>query len=134
VSDYLLEELKDEGTPLLRECRCPTGGRSDYFVKIGGNWVPVEAKQNILAERNILGQVKLYTGQSWFRPTQGAHKDETFGGTSGTGLIVDESGIYVVSGGRFSDCSPGRPVWRREDIEHELIPGIRDRVLKEHKI
>jgi hypothetical protein len=39
--DFLLEDLKDPSTPLLRECRCYRGGAetglADYFVKVGGS-------------------------------------------------------------------------------------------------
>ena len=75
--DFLLKELKDQGTPVLEECNCyrrrhkGKPKRADYFVKIYDRWVPVEAKLNILAERDVLGQVKEYINIKSFVPTRG---------------------------------------------------------------
>jgi hypothetical protein len=134
--DYLLEELKDSGTPLLRECRCPPrrgkqGKIADYFVKIHNNWIPVEAKLNILSEPDVLGQVAQYTRAFTFKPTQGIHKGEEFRRKTwppDVCLIVDQSGVYIASSREFLDCSPGEPVWRREELDHSLAPIIRDRI------
>ncbi len=46
-------------------------------------------------------------------------------------LVADQSGVYVVSAGKFSGCSPGKPVWRREELDHSIVPSIRDRIRKE---
>ena len=35
-------------------------GRADYFVMIGGRWIPIEAKLNLLTESNLLGQIGKY--------------------------------------------------------------------------
>jgi hypothetical protein len=29
-------------------------------------------------------------------------------------IIVDQSGIYIVSDNNFFECSPGKPIWKRE--------------------
>lgn len=63
--DFLLAEIKDKGTPLLEECECFRGtrktGRADYFVKIFGHWIPVEAKLDISKEKNLFSQATKYT-------------------------------------------------------------------------
>jgi hypothetical protein len=60
--DYLLAEVKDPRKPMMEECECfrdgaPTGV-ADYFVQVHGRWVPVEAKLNVGAERDLQGQVR----------------------------------------------------------------------------
>ena len=71
--DYLLSEIKDEGTPLLKECKChprnPSLGLADYFIRVADHWIPVEAKINILAEKDILSQVAQYVQINSFTPT-----------------------------------------------------------------
>lgn len=136
--DYLLNEIKDEGTSLLKECYCyreQQKGRpkiADYFVKVHGHWVPVEAKLNILAERDMLGQVAQYVAIDYFTPTLGRHKGERFGATDSTlCVIADQSGLYIVKNGEFYDCSPGEPTWRREELDHSIIQTIRDRIGEE---
>ncbi len=105
---------------------------ADYFVKVHGDWIPVEAKLNILSERGILDQVTQYTRARFFKPTQGIHKGEEFGrkirGAPDVGLIVDQSGVYIASSKGFVGCSPGKPTWRREELNRSLVPTIRDRI------
>lgn len=136
--DFLLREVKDEGTPLLEECRCYRNGRggkakiADYFVSIHGRWIPVEAKLNILAERDVLGQVASYVAADFFVPSRKPRKGEKLeANNSKLCVIADQSGLYLVSDGRFSDCAPGRPVWRRVDTNHTTVPAIRNRVAEE---
>lgn len=135
--DSLLEELKDLETPLPRECRCFYWGKwrketSDYFVKVHGSWIPVEAKLNVLSEPKILKQVGHYTRAQSFKPTQGDHRGELFERKPkfrhDVCLIVDQSGIYLASSKGFLGCSPGKPIWRREELDHSVIQTIRDRI------
>ena len=82
--DFLLEELKDPRTPLLRECRSFRGGAetgiADYFVRVDGRWIPVEAKLSVLAssETRLLEQVNRYVAIDSFSPTVGARVGESF--------------------------------------------------------
>lgn len=129
--DFLLEEVKDSRTPLLRECWCyrngsRTGGRADYFVRVHDVWVPVEAKLNVLAEKNVLGQVAKYTHASSFEPAMGTHRGTTYhGSNSSICLVADQHGLYVIANGEFLNCSPGKPLWQREELDHALTTAIR---------
>ena len=128
--DYLLSETKDEGTPLLKECKChprnPSLGLADYFIRVADHWIPVEAKINILAEKDILSQVAQYVQINSFTPTQGAHRHELFEVSRSTVCIIaDQSGIYIVKDGQFLHCHPGTPVWKREALSHTTATEIR---------
>lgn len=130
-TDYLLDELKDNGTPLLQECQCFRGGKmtgiADYFVKLHGDWIPVEAKLNILAERNISSQLEKYIHIDSFVPTMGTNKGKVFEiDDLSICLVIDQSGIYVTYDSEFRNCSLGMPLWKREQLEHNLISVIRD--------
>lgn len=130
-TDYLLDELKDNGTPLLQECQCFRDGQmtgiADYFVKLHGNWIPVEAKLNVLAERNISSQLEKYIHIDSFVPTMGINKGKVFEiDDLSICLVIDQSGIYVTYDSEFRDCSLGIPLWKREQLEHNLISVIRD--------
>lgn len=136
--DFLLNEVKDKGTPLLEECDCYLEQQrkkpdiADYFITIDGRWVPVEAKLNILAERDVLAQVAKYVDIYYFKPTRGKHRGKRFdANNSRVGMIADQSGLYIVSDNEFSDCRPGNPVWRRQDLNHALVPAIRERIEEE---
>jgi hypothetical protein len=128
----LLEELKDPRTLLLRECRCYRGGAetglADYFVKVGGEWIPVEAKLSVLAssETRLLEQVNRYIAIHSFSPTVGARVGESFAASSSPlCLVADQTGIYTISDGEFQDCSFGEPRWRREDLNHSSATALR---------
>jgi len=133
--DYLLNEIKDKGTPLLEECECYRGGKHtgkvDYYLKIGGQWIPVEAKLNILAERDILSQIAKYTRITSFKPTIGQqHRGKVFEPTkSPICIIVDQSGVYIVLDNNFFECSPGNPIWRREQFNFSTALTIRDKII-----
>lgn len=133
--DYMLDEIKDPGTPLLAECHClrnavKTGGISDYFVRVGGRWIPVEAKLNLLAEPNLLAQVARYVNVDEIVPTLGAGRDTRRSvKPSGACLVVDQSGIYLVRDGAYSDCIPGKPIWRREGLRGVTGAQLRDWLL-----
>lgn len=132
--DYLLNEIKDKGTPLLEECECYRGGertgKVDYSIKLNGQWIPVEAKLNILAEKDILSQIAKYTRIDSFKPTVGQHRGKVFEPTkSPICIIVDQSGIYIVSDNNFFKCSPGNPIWKREQLNPSTALTIRDKMI-----
>lgn len=129
--DFLLNELKDKSTPLLQECRCFRGrqatGIADYFIKLNGCWIPVEAKLNALSERDLLAQVAKYIYIDSFVPTIGLHKGETFAIEDvSICIVIDQSGIYLVVSGEFNECSLGEPKWKREQLESRAILIIRN--------
>jgi hypothetical protein len=130
--DFLLEDLKDPRTPLLRECRCYRGGAetglADYFVKVGGEWIPVEAKLSVLSspESRLLDQVSKYVAIDSFSPTVGRRVGESFSASSSPlCLVADQAGIYTTSNGEFQGCSFGKPAWRREELDHPSVTALR---------
>ena len=130
--DFLLEELKDPRTSLLRECRCFRGGAetglADYFVRVGGQWIPVEAKLSVLAssETRLLEQVNRYVAIDSFSPTVGARVGESFSASSSPlCLVADQAGIYTISDGAFQGCSFGDPAWMREALDHSSVTTLR---------
>jgi hypothetical protein len=129
--DYFLKEVKDKGTPLLEECQCYRDGDKtgivDYFVKVHNRWVPVEAKLNMLAERDVLAQIAKYTRVDWFVPTKGTHRTKRFEADKHSScIVIDQSGIYVTIDGRFVSCNPGVPIWQRAELSHSMVVGIRE--------
>lgn len=129
--DYLLAEVKDAGTPVLEECQCYRRGEktglADYFICIHGQWIPIEAKLNILTEKNILPQVGKYVGIDAFEPTQGPRRGKRKETRASTlCLIVDHFGIYAVSAGQFFKCRTGSPIWRRDALTHATVSEIRN--------
>lgn len=126
--DFVLNELRDEGSHLLIECNCFRQGRdtgiADYFIQVHGVWVPVEAKLNMLAEADLLGQVAKYMNLEAFE-----RKKKRYEMTPGNVCLVgDQSGIYVVVGNEYADCKPSQPVWSRERLDHTTIPIMRERL------
>lgn len=119
--DYLLRELKDSRTSLLEECNCfrtrKLTGTADYFMCVGGRWIPVEAKLNILAEADLPGQIRQYLGIERFVPTRGTHRGREFTtGANDVCLVVDQRGLYVTRGGEFVESTPDEPLLRTEDL------------------
>ena len=131
--DYFLNELKDKGTVLMEECHCRRNnintGFSDYFIKLHGQWIPVEAKLNIKAEKNLFCQIAKYTHIDSFVPTKGnsigksiLSQDNKFC------LIADQNGIYLVYESKFYKCNENTPFVKRSDINHNSIILIRDEI------
>ncbi len=132
--DYLLNEIKDKGTSLLEECECYRGrkrtGKVDYYIKLDGKWIPVEAKLNVLAEKDILSQIAKYTRIDFFKPTIGQHRGKAFETTKlSMCIIVDQSGIYIVSDNNFFECYPGKPIWKREQLNPATALTIRNKII-----
>lgn len=129
--DYLLAAIKDPRTPLLKECTCYRNGhgtgRANYCIQVGGRWIAVEAKLNVLAEQDLLGQVGQYLAAERFKPTEGTRRSTiTKAHTATICLIGDQSGIYVATTGRYLECRPGEPRWPRTQLNPTTAAEIRE--------
>ncbi len=116
--DYFLKEIKDNSTRLYEECDCfrdsKMTGTADYFMKLNSTWVPVEAKVNILSEKDIHQQLSKYLHIDSFRPTLRNKEQKEFEVFNPKfALIIDQSGVYIYNEGEFVDCEPGQPLWPR---------------------
>jgi len=132
--DYILNEVKDNRSPLLLECDCFRNGLrtgiADYFIRISDQWIPIEAKLNVLVEENLSGQIEKYNHIQSFQPTKGMYKGQLFNtADSGICLIIDQSGIFFTRDGHFIDCDLQNPNFRREDIDHSSISEIRESII-----
>ncbi|HRI72587.1 MAG TPA: hypothetical protein PK156_50470, partial [Polyangium sp.] len=132
--DYLLRELKDSRTSLLEECNCfrsrKLTGAADYFMRMGGLWIPVEAKLNIFAEDDLPGQIRQYLGIDRFVPTRGAHRGEEFSTVEhDVCLVVDQRGLYVTRGGEFVESTPHEPLLGTGDLLTADFESVRNRLL-----
>ena len=135
-TDFFLDEIKDRGTAILEECECFRGkaktGRADYFVKISGLWIPVEAKLNISQEENLLIQAAKYMDISYFSPAKGTYRKRKFVASSVTlCLILDQAGIYYISEkGKFIKSGFRKPRWKRTNLTKDVVSKIRDEIIK----
>ena len=134
--DYFLNELKDKGSALLEECNCIRKvdsknnirtGFSDYFIRLNNRWIPVEAKLNIRAERNLFSQIKKYIHINSFIPTKGTcigkeflHHDNPFC------IVIDQFGIYLTYEDKFYECNEDKPLLKRIDINSDTIMIVRE--------
>jgi hypothetical protein len=131
--DYLLEEVKDRGTRVYEECRCcirgESTGRADYFVRIHGEWIPVEAKLNITAEQDLPKQMRKYLRIDGFFPGR-----RWAGGAPvpvapcGLALIVESDGVYLLAKGRLVSSGVGKPTWPRGALSHRTGALLRGRI------
>lgn len=134
--DFFLGEIKDIGTPLLEECECfrdkAKTGRADYFIKVGGRWIPVEAKLDISREKNLLIQAGKYMNISSFSPAKGTYRNQRLEVSSiPLCLILDQAGIYFISRkGRFIKSGIGKPRWKREKFTEDVASKIREEIKK----
>lgn len=136
--DFLLAEVKDPRTPLLAECRCfrdgAGTGRADYFLKIDGSWVPVEAKLSVLSEKDLSAQLRQYNRVEEFVPTLAPNKGTRYPKNGenveqSVCLVADQAGVYLTRDGEFVDgCSLEEPLWRRGDLDESTPEAIRQRV------
>jgi len=132
--DHILNEIRDNRSPLLLECDCFRDGLrtgiADYFIRVLGHWIPVEAKLNVLVEENLSDQIEKYNHIQSFQSTKGGYKGQVFNTIdSGICLIIDQSGIFFTRDGNFIDCDLHNPNYRREDINHSSIPNIRESII-----
>lgn len=133
--DYLLDEIKDPRTPVLEECitsrNGQTTGRADYFVMVGGRWIPIEAKLNILTEGNLLGQIGKYLRVDKFVPTVRKRRDsEFFPGQHGVCVVIDQSGVYLTHDQTFVDCDFARPWLARELVTDDFPNRLRKAIIE----
>lgn len=131
--DYLLEAIKDDRTAVYQECCCEVSGGhpcyADYFVRIGGMWLPVEAKLNVSAERDLPGQVARYAAAEQFVPTTGAGKGKIVTcHCSEYCLVVDADGLYIVTRDGYVGCTPTEPLWRRTALTRRMLISVRDQL------
>lgn len=132
--DFFLNELKDKGTSILEECECFRGakntGRVDYFVKVSGHWIPVEAKLSIAHEKDVLNQVAKYTNVDAFVPKKGIRRNKKYKiGETRICLVVDKFGVYFVSSrDKFIKCSLRKPVWKREELAEKEMDEMREAI------
>ncbi len=126
--------MKDKGTPLLEECQCFREGQrtgiADYFLTIGGRWLPLEAKLNTMSEKDIFSQVAKYTNIDSFVPTKGSNRGKLFEARQPpVCFVADQSGMYIISSkGEFVDCSHGSPIWKREQLGNLNAANIKEAV------
>ena len=133
--DYLLSELKDRNSPLLEECECyrdgHTTGVADYFIRVGGHWIPIEAKLNVQTVPNILGQTTKYVNVEAIKTTKGANKDKSQQiERIRLCLVADQGGIYVVRNDQFYECSVNTPFLTRVQLADISIDGLRSQLVK----
>lgn len=134
--DFLLNELKDRGTPLLEECECFRGskktGRVDYFVKIFRRWIPVEVKLDIYREKRIFAQAAKYMNISYFSPAKGAYRKRQFESSSvPLCIILDRAGMYLITPeGKFTESDLSKPFWKRENFTKGFAEKIRNEIKK----
>lgn len=132
--DYLLEEIKDPRTPILEECVTwrdgKNTGRADYFVMVGGRWIPVEAKLNILTESDLLGQLGKYLMVDKFVPTVRARRSsEFFPDQHGACVVIDQSGVYLTHDQAFVECDFGEPWLARKQVTDDFPTRLRSAVM-----
>lgn len=134
--DFFLNEIKDKGTPLLEECECfretRSTGRADYFIKIFGQWIPVEAKLDTSKEKHLLAQAAKYTNINAFVPRKGSRRNKIFYVDSvPICLILDRFGLYFISANNeFVNSGFGKPRWKREKFTKEVSLKVREEVRK----
>jgi hypothetical protein len=132
--DYLLDEIKDPRTPILEECVTwrdgQITGRADYFVMIGGRWIPIEAKLNVLTESDLLGQLGKYIRVDKFVPTIRKRQGVEFlPGKHAACVAIDQSGIFLTHDQRFVDCDFQRPWLARERVIDDFPPRLRTAII-----
>lgn len=103
--DYLLNEVRDARSVVLQECRCNRGrtstGIADYFVRIGGVWVPVEAKLNAASEPDLLHQVQKYTDSDSIVPLRGARVGQRVPiDPPMVCFVIDQTGLHLYKSGQ----------------------------------
>lgn len=127
--DYFIEYIKDEGSKVLKECNCfrkgSLTGTVDYFIKIDKSWVPIEAKLNINAEKDIFKQINKYINIDLF----------TYGKRKATPnkvpicLLIDQSGLYITHDSNFVDCNFHQPYLKRVEITQKVLKNAKKDLL-----
>lgn len=97
IIDFFLADIKDEKTPIYRECLVHNkGGKfyADYFICIEGSWIPCEAKLNADLEKDVFGQVLKYVKKKSFKSRDGKIIDTNV--SSSIALLCDQISLRVV--------------------------------------
>ncbi len=128
--DYLLAGVKDPRTQVHAECECTCGGKRtgivDYFVRVSGTWVPVEAKLNIRAESNLPRQLKKYVEVDSFIPRRGPSRGRKIpAAPQNLVLVFDQWGGYLFSKGKLITGRNTKPLWPRENLTRNSGSEIR---------
>jgi len=124
--DYFIEYIKDEGSKVLKECDCfrngSITGAADYFIKINKKWIPIEAKLNGQAEKNLFKQLDKYINIDYF--LNGNKKiDSKYMPLC---LLIDQSGLYIANHECFIECDFDQPYLRRKNITQEGLKSIKN--------
>jgi len=48
-------------------------------------------------------------------------------------LAADQSGIYLVAADGFRGCSFGKPLWRRVNLDPQVVREIRKQIAEEER-
>ena len=123
--DYLVEYIKDDGSKVLEECDCfrdaSLTGIVDYFIYFGGHWLPIEAKLNIMAERDLYSQIQKYINIDYFD-----NKGRQFHlSKNEICLVIDQSGLYITCNSEFINCDGNNPYLKRADINEITLKNFR---------
>ena len=117
--------LSDEGR-VRSEVRVNKLGRNpgiaDYMIWLDGTPVPVEAKLNVTAEHDFLGQVEKYTGPARFGRGERIEHNLV--------LAIDRAGVYLLRDGSWVD-EPEVPAIQRTSLTASTIERFRHRVLRD---
>jgi hypothetical protein len=131
--DYLLAEVEDKGTAIHEECECYRAGRltgvADYFIRVYGRWVPVEAKLNVRAVRDLRSQIQKYIRLDEFSPRSGnAARRLVKTDPSPLALVGDAAGVYILVDGEYFGSEQHEPIWPRLELTHASGASIRARL------
>lgn len=131
--DHFLHEIKDSKSTVFAECvgyrHNERTGIADYFIRFDNRWMPVEAKLNVLAEKDLRSQLIKYAHLDRFSPTLGSSRSDVYPVNDECScLVFDQSGIYITHDGEFINCSIDKPLFRREDIPKIGMSNCRDLV------
>jgi hypothetical protein len=134
-ADYVLSRIRDPGSAVYTECNCYRGnqrtGRADYFIKLAGNLLPVEAKINVLAEQDTVSQIRKYIHIDFFVAAKGAPKDNRIKiADLPFCLIIDQAGIYLTKNGEFLGCGLDSPLCKRENLLRDNLLQVRDEIVQ----
>lgn len=132
--DYLLNEIKDNDSPLLMECECWRDGAStgfaDYMVQINNRWIPLEAKLNSAPDAKTLSQISKYQNIDYFVPTKGKLKGKKWQTQRTKGcLLADQNGIYFAKETQLAECSQMSPLLSRVSIPSQSISSFREKII-----
>lgn len=134
VIDHLLDEIKDPRTVVYQEVECHSrsgaAGRADYVISLGKLLVAVEAKLNVLTERDLLRQVRKYIDCSKVVASRGGRSVELRRSVRGYCIVFDQAGIYVLGATGYVGCTARRPLIERPHFANLSGAAIREVLLR----